>query len=59
MLRRVVRIGSCIVCGCCLQLGGCGSEAIGDILATHIKTTAVEIGTFLIESGVDNALDLQ
>ena len=59
MRSRFMKVMQILVLGCCFQLAGCQSQQITDILATSFKDTAVEIGTFVIESILDNAFPTQ
>jgi len=59
MRKRLFRVVAVIVCGCSFQLFGCESQQIGDIVASSIKGTAVDVSGVVVESLVDGALGLQ
>lgn len=59
MSKRWFRVMGVIACGCALQLAGCQSQQIADILAGNVKATAVEVNTFIVESFVNNAFGLE
>ncbi len=59
MGRRMLRTMSVIAIGCSFQIIGCESEQIGEIVAASIRSTAVEVSTFVVESIVDDALGLE
>ena len=58
MRERLLGMCSIIAVGCSFQLNGCQSQQIGDILAASVRTTAVEVSTFIVEALVDEALGL-
>ena len=55
MGQRILRTLGLIACGFSMQLLGCQSDNIGEIIAAHARDTAVEIGSFVIESAFDHA----
>ena len=59
MRKRMSRVVGAVALGCSFQLIGCESEQIGEIVAESIKTTAVEVSTFLVESFVDEILGME
>lgn len=48
-----------LACGCTFQLLGCDSQKIADIVAGNVRTTAVDVSTFVVESLVNQAFGLQ
>ena len=58
MRKRFLHRISVLALGCSFQFLGCESEQISEILAAGIRSTAVEVGTLVIESAVDQALGL-
>ena len=58
MRKRLFRVMTVVACGCSFQLIGCESQQIADILASSVKNTFVEVGTFVVESAVENAYGL-
>ena len=59
MRKRLFRVVGVMVCGCSFQLLGFESQQIGEIVAGSIKSTSVEVSTFVVESFVDEALGLE
>ena len=59
MRKRLFRIMGVLACGCSFQLLGCESQQIGEILVGGIRSAAVDVGTFVVESIVDEALGLE
>lgn len=58
MRNRLFRVLCGVACGCSFQLAGCQSQQIADILVGSVKSTAVEVSTFVVESIVDDAFGL-
>ena len=58
MRRRIVSVLAVVACGGSCQVTGCQSEALSDILLSNFRDAAVGVGTFVVESTVDNALRL-
>lgn len=58
MRMRVCRLIGGIIFGCTLQFGGCDSTQLNEIVARNIKTTVLDVGTFVLESTLDDALGL-
>lgn len=58
MRKRLFRVLAVIACGGSFQMLGCDSQNIGDIVASGVRDTAVEVSTFATESLVDQALGL-
>lgn len=58
MRKRFWRLAGAVALGGCFQLAGCVGGQVAEILADNIRDTAVELGTFFIESLVDQALGL-
>lgn len=59
MRNRVLRVLGVVACGAAYQFAGCNSQDLADILGENVKSTAVEVSTFVVESVVDNALGLE
>ena len=59
MRKRLLHALSLLVYGCSFQLAGCESAPIGAIVAENLRNTVVDVGTFVLESIVDDALGLE
>lgn len=59
MSQRILRTLSIIACGCSMQLFGCESKQISEIVIGNVRDTIVDVSTFLIGSAVDTALGLE
>ena len=55
MRRRMVGWVALAASGGVFQFTGCESEKLGEIVAASFRSTAVDVGTFVIESAVDGA----
>jgi len=56
MRNRLLRIVSVVAIGCSFQVVGCDSQQLADILNNSVKSTAVDVTTFVVEAAVDNTL---
>ncbi len=59
MKNRMFRVMGVLSCGFVMQFMGCNSQKLADILIDSVRTTAVEVTTFVVASSVDNALGLE
>ncbi len=58
MKNRMFRMMGILSCGCAFQLLGCNSQDLADILIAGVRTTAVDVTTFVVESSVDRAFGI-
>jgi len=56
MRNRLLRVFSVIAIGCSFQVVGCDSQELANILTDSVKSAAVDVTTFVVESGVDLTL---
>ena len=59
MRKRLFHALSLCVYGCSFHLVGCESERIGAIVTENLRNTVVDVGTFVLESIVNDALGLE